>query len=91
MTETEDLGAIQTGARLAAVLPYLKEELVQLEGNLITRVLQELNQRTLTPELAYTAWLELASYRGLSKRMDKKVKLGIGAGERQANTLAIRR
>lgn len=90
MGEVEDLGKVVDGARLAGALPYIETELQGMEEALISKVLIEVGKNALTPELAYAAWLELASYRALARRLRTKVKIGVSAGERQSQVLNAR-
>lgn len=86
-TESEDLGAIGDGARLVGMMPYLNAELEAMERSLFTKILASIKDKTLTPDTAFAAWLEFASFRALSHRMQTRTKLGMAAGERQTQTL----
>jgi hypothetical protein len=90
MTEAEDLGRVQDGVRLAGLLPYVRDELEGLEETLILNVIRMIREKTLTNEQAYAAWLELASYRALLRRISTKVSIGVAAGERQEALLNTR-
>jgi hypothetical protein len=47
-----------------------------MEEGLVARVLQAVTKGELTPQQALYAWLELASYRQLDRRLKAKVKMG---------------
>lgn len=57
-------------------LPGVQGEIGRMEAALIDRVLREVVKGSLTPQQALYAWLEVASYRQLSRRLNAKVKLG---------------
>lgn len=57
-------------------LPTLQGELEGMEEALISRVFKAVEERKLSPEQALYAWLELMSYRQLSRRLNAKVKVG---------------
>lgn len=87
MTQTSDMAALVDGARLAGVLPYVEEQLDKQIEACITRMDRMLSEGKLTPELAQMAWIELLSYRRLTRRLTQKVRIGVAAGERQAAVL----
>jgi hypothetical protein len=87
MSQVVDLGKVMDGARLAGSLPYLTDEIDKMEDALISRVLSTINDHTLTPDAAYAAWLELASYRSLLKRFRTRIAVGVSAGERSQDAL----
>lgn len=53
-----------------------------MERQLVQRVYNQILDGTLTPEVAYNAWLEKHSYDKLFKRLETKVKLGIDLASR---------
>lgn len=87
MTSADDLGLVADGARLLTALPYIRSELEGMEKSLISRVFGAIREKNLSPEAAYAAWLELASYRGLMHRMETRVKVAQSVGETSKNTL----
>lgn len=87
MNQPNDLALMMDGAKLSGMLPYLEEQLSkQIEG-CITRIDRLLTDGKLTPDLAQMAWIELLSYRRLSRRFSQKVRIGVAAGERQTQAL----
>jgi hypothetical protein len=78
----EDLGSMAEGAKIAGLLPYLNSELEKMQLTVLTRVFGMVGQQTLTPELAYAAFLELYAYNRLRKRFDTTVRIGQSAGAR---------
>lgn len=77
-----DLGKAMDGAAIANSLPYIADAIKRMESTLDSRVFQEIQDGTLTPDKALYAWLEKVAYRRLIKRLTQYVKVGIAAGER---------
>lgn len=87
MSESNDLASMMDGARLAGVLPYVEEQLDKQIEACIVRMDRMLTEGKLTPELAQMAWIELLSYRRITRRLSQKVRIGVAAGSRQSAVL----
>lgn len=78
----EDLSKLADGARMAGALPYIRHEVDRMENALIRRVMASLDDGALTPDAALYAWMELAAYRRLEKRLTTITAVGQTAAER---------
>lgn len=81
MLEHKDLQKISEGARLQGFEPYLKDYVEKMERTLVNKVFRALEEKTLTPEVALYAWMELLSYRRLLRKFQQQVQIGIAVGE----------
>lgn len=86
-SEELDLGFAIDGARLAGSLPYIEASLDKAMQAVTTRMDVAFTQNTLTPEMAFAAWIELLSYRRLLRRLQQQVRIGVAAGQRQKELL----
>lgn len=78
----EDLRLMSNGAKMASALPYIESEIGRMVSLTKTQALKHLADNTLTPEMALSAWREIASYERLLKRLQTHVKVGISAADR---------
>lgn len=71
----DELADIRAVARINNFLPDIRA-LVDKRVEIITsRVMQEVNAGTLTPDKAYAAWYEVSAYRKMLKSFDVKTKV----------------
>lgn len=66
-------------------LPTIQGELDRMEEVLVSRVFKAIEAREFTQEQALYAWLELLSYRQLSRRLNTRVKVGQMAVQNMVN------
>jgi hypothetical protein len=85
----QEMATVADGARMAHMLPYMQET-IQTQLNVIqTKVYAAIANGTLTPEMALTAWHEMAANHNLLKRYTLHVKLGTNVAEKHSTTLTI--
>ena len=88
MNETvPKMTALSEGARLLHVLPYIEAEMAKLDKTQDALIFQQIDQGTLTPEAALTAWMNKRAYRRVLKGFQTRVQLGIAAGEEMSPLL----
>lgn len=85
----EEMRTIADGARMAHMLPYIKESIERQLDVIQTRVYAAIANGSFTPEMAVTAWHEMAANRNMLKRYSTKVTLGINAAERHSETFKL--
>lgn len=77
----EDLAAIQDGARLAGVLPYLQAEAATIKKGIENQVYAALREGTLTPDKAMFFWMQHLAARETVQKFEQKVRIGQTIGE----------
>ena len=83
----DQLGQIRTGAEMANMLPYIKVEAEGRMHGVQNRVFMAIAQGKLTPELAMTAWHEMAAYRNMLKSYETHVKVGVSLAEKHSQSI----
>ncbi len=76
----DDLGRARNGARMAVILPLLREEIARNEAAGMNQIFQDISNGTFTPEKAVIAWMQVYAHRKLLMRLEALVKMGIDAG-----------
>lgn len=71
----DELADIRAVARINNFLPDIKAMVDRRVEQITSKVMQEVNTSTLTPDKAYSAWYEVAAYRKMLKSFDVKTKV----------------
>lgn len=87
--KAEDLGAIRVGAEIQSIKPYMDNEINGLQKSIISFILASVNSGTLTPDIAYTKWIEYVSYTKLGQKLDQRIRVGQSLGEAQGARLDL--
>lgn len=78
----EALAKVVTSGEIEAAAPALNAMITRLERAVMTRVFQRLNSsRTLDPQYAVQAWMELFVHSQLRKSLTRARAVGQSAGE----------
>lgn len=85
----EELRTVSEGAALAASLPHMEKELEGMIRAVRNQMFSHVEHKTLTPEIAFSAWMEVHSYEKLLKRMKTRVTLGTTTGEEIAPMMKL--
>lgn len=85
----DEIAKVNDGARMANMLPFMKSEIEQLMGVVQTRIYIAISHGELTPEMAVTAWHEMAAYRNLLKRYQTRVSVGEGVAQKHTESFTI--
>lgn len=85
----DQMARIADGARMAHMLPYLKDSIQKQMNAVQTRVFAAITNGTFTPEQAYAAWYEMNANHNMLKRVTVHVTLGTAAAETHSETLTI--
>lgn len=85
----EELGYIRQGAELSNFLPLIEREVDKMQAALDARVYLQLQNGSLTPEVALAAWIERKTNAALVKRFRTWVQLGESVGKRNAAELNL--
>lgn len=87
MMQPDELTTVAEQARLATMLPYLREETERALATLVNKTLKALDANTLTPELALYAWMEYRAQYMLLRKVETRVDIGRTTAERLAPKL----
>lgn len=71
----DELEEIRMVARINNFLPDMRAVADKRIASITARVMQEINQSTLTPEAAFSAWHEVSAYKKMLKTFDVKTKI----------------
>lgn len=81
------LSRVKDAAVLYELLPFVEREIAALEASVERRVESALGTSTLTPEIAYLAWVEKLGYRKLLKRLKSRQSEGATTADSVADAL----
>lgn len=74
--DAETLTLVRDAAKYQGMLEYLEPELDRMVQQVEARVFKAIEQGTLSGEQAQTAWMEVHSYRKLTRRIAQRVRIG---------------
>lgn len=72
---------LSQGAKLAALVQPLTEDLNKLAEQTQARIFTAISKGEMTPEMAVQGWHELHSYHRLLQRYNQRIKIGQSVGE----------
>ena len=84
-----ELRAVSEGAAYKLAMPQIREDIDQMNRAVKNRIFTKIRDLSLTPEVAYAAWLELYSNEKLLKNMETRVRVGESTGEEIAPLMKI--
>lgn len=82
MAEISAIGA------LSGTLPYLRDEIRKMQGQIITTTIQDIDRGSLDPEQALYRWFELAAQEKLLKRFETRLRVAQSVGAKNASKLS---
>lgn len=77
----QEQAEILTGARIATVMPEVREEVGRQLQGVINKALSAIQRGELTPDKAMQFWLEYSATRGLLTRFEQRVNITESAAE----------
>lgn len=85
--KSEDLSAIQLGAKLQGTLPYFEEEVNNMQNAIVNSVLTAVNNGALTPDMAMSKWMEYIALRKLQQKFNQRIEIGKSVGAQIGSAL----
>lgn len=79
--EPEQLRAVSDGAAYGLVLPQIRQDIEKMIRAIQNQMFTAIRNKTLTPEVAYSAWMEVYAADKLLKNMETRVKVGLSTAE----------
>ena len=79
--QPSQMRAVSDGAAYGLVLPQIREDFAQMVRAIQNQIFTMIRTKTLTPEIAYQAWMEVYSHEKLLKNMETRVKVGASTAE----------
>lgn len=79
--DPSQLRAVSDGAAYGLVLPQIRADIETMKRGVQNQIFTAIRNKTLTPEVAYSAWMEVYSADKLLKNMETRVKVGASTAE----------
>lgn len=86
---TQDDYALTQGARISNFLPYIEEDLVKLEGVILSKALQKALKYELEADEALRMWHEMAVIDRLRRGWRAKVAIANSTAEKLGESMTI--